>query len=42
MKYLNPDYVNDAGLQAIIGEIGTKTVDQILKEHKKSSNANPR
>jgi hypothetical protein len=34
---LNSDYVNDAGLQSIIGNIGTETVDQILKKHKKQS-----
>lgn len=32
---LNPDYVNDAGLQSIISNIGTNTVDEILKKHKK-------
>lgn len=41
LKNLNSEYVNDAGLQAIIGNIGTKTIDQILQEHKKSNNANP-
>jgi len=34
---LNNDYVNDAGLQSIINNIGTETVDQILKKHKKQS-----
>jgi len=33
-EILNSEYVNDGGLQAIINNIGTNTVDQILKKHK--------
>lgn len=35
MEKINPNYVNDAGLLEVLNNIGTKTVDDILKKHKR-------